>query len=263
MRVRYDRRPKNPKLTIVFVHGIAASYLSWQAALKSLSADKTMKDVRLVAIDLIGFGRSPKPSWYKYNYKNYNRSLHRTLKKLRIKTPIILAGHSMGCLISADYAIEYPKHIKSLVLASPPFLRPSDLAKIPDKFYQNTYRSLKDHTDNVVIGTLASSISKVSSFDRRALNTLAFKETMENIILNSQNWDKILSLKLPIHIIHGHLDPLVVGANLRKLSRDSKYITLTESIGGHDIKPPKLAKVLRAIKSSVKTALDENQNSTK
>lgn len=251
MRVRHDRGPKNPELTIIFIHGIASSYKVWQKAVSLLGSDPKLKNVRLVGIDLIGYGKNKKTKWFKYDYDNYSKSLRYTIKKLRIKTPIILAGHSMGCLISTDYAKKYPEQIKSLVLVSPPFLRPRDLCKVPDQFYIKSYTNLKNNTADPIILAIAGFISKFSSFDRRSFNTPAFQDCMQNIILSEENWEKILKTKLKTFIVHGHLDPLVFGANLRSLAKQNRHIELIQAFGPHDISGAKRPKVISAIKRAV------------
>ena len=105
MAVRFDAcRARKPELTIVFLHGIAASFTSWRPTVQELAKDRDLDKVRFIGLDLIGFGKSPRPEKFSYEYEDYRRVLTRTIKKLHIKTPIILAGHSMGCLIAMDYA---------------------------------------------------------------------------------------------------------------------------------------------------------------
>lgn len=258
MRVRYDRTVGRgrPELTVVFLHGIASSYTVWRHVIREVAGAKDMKGVRFVAVDLIGFGKSKKPDWFGYDYRQYEKAIKSTLRKLKVRTPIVLCGHSMGSLIAVDFATENPERIQSLVLVSPPFLRPGDLRRLPDEFYVKAYTDLKNHTGNVVVGTIASFISKVSSFDKKALDTEAFRKSMEEIVLNRENWGKILGLEKPVYMVHGRLDPLVLGANLRAVAKQNKHIVLTECVGGHDVSGVKCRKVARAIREAVRAALE-------
>ena len=248
MRVRYDHHPHKglpTQLNVVFLHGIASSYEAWSKVLPALVNDPDLKTVRFTAVDLIGFGRAEKPKWFSYDFKHYRRSLEYTLKKLKMRGPVLFAGHSMGCLIAADFAT-HDRHfnVPALFLVSPPFLRPADLRRLPDKFYISAYSKLKDHTDSAMIGTLASFVSRVTNFDKRTLNTLAFQRCMDNIILNPEAWAAIEEFSRPVHIIHGRMDPLVVTANLKYLEKHKKNVQLIESFGGHDISGAKLTKVI-------------------
>jgi mannonate dehydratase len=66
---------------------------------------------------------------------------------------------------------------------------------------------------------------------------------MDNIILNKENYGMAANLKVPMEVIHGRLDPLVIGANLRKLAERNAHFHLTETFGGHDIVGAKAKKV--------------------
>ena len=251
MRIRYDRKPQNPTATIIFIHGIAASYSTWNKTVSEISKDPDLKTVRLIGLDLIGFGKNRKTNCFCHDYENYAKSLSHTLKKLRIKTPIVLAGHSMGCLISADYVTRHQNSVKALVMVSPPFLRPQDIRKLPDKLYKKGFTKIKDHANNPFVTSFGKFISKISSLDSRSIKTQAFKECMENIILSDSSWQTATKLKIPTYIIHGRLDPVVSGSSLKNLATKNQNITLTKAIGTHDITGVKRRKVIAAIKHAI------------
>ena len=257
MRLRYEHKPSHhheTKLTVVFLHGIASSYAVWRQVLPALSRDPALASARLLALDLIGFGKSPKPNYFAYDYLSYRVALCHTLRKLHVRSPVLLVGHSMGCLISADFATHETQYvIPALLLVSPPVLRPADLSHLSDKFYISAYTKLRDHTDSPVIGTVASFVSRVSNFDKATLDTPAFQHSMSRIILNSENWHNFNSLKIPTRIIHGRMDPLVVTANLRFLAEHHANIELIETFGGHDISGAKLNKVVKNLRALILT----------
>lgn len=240
-----------PKLTIVFLHGIAASSSTWREVLPTFINDPDLCKVRFVTLDLIGFGKSEKPDWFDYDYASYRRTLTHTLRKLKIHTPIILCGHSMGCLIAADYAANGDRLIDHLILVSPPFIRANEIAGIKDQIYTKLYGELRNHTGEKVVGVVASFIDALTSFEKRSLNTLAFRRTMDNIILNSEIYSTAANLKVPMEVIHGRFDPLVITANLKKLAAHNKYFHLTESFGGHDIVGAKAKKVVKNSKDTM------------
>jgi pimeloyl-ACP methyl ester carboxylesterase len=251
MRVRYNRVVKNPTITIIFIHGIASSYSAWRETVSEIAKDPDFKTARLIGLDLIGFGKNKKTKCFCHDYENYEKSLRHTIKKLRIRTPIILAGHSMGCLISADYATKRPNNIHALVMVSPPFLKPKDMRSLPEEFYIKGFTKLKNNAEDPLVTTVGGFVSKMSSLESRSFKTTAFKECMENIVLNENNWRTISKLKIPTFIVHGRLDPLVSGANLSNLATKNKRITLTKSVGLHDIAGVKRRKVISAIKHAI------------
>ncbi|MCL1839467.1 alpha/beta hydrolase [Candidatus Saccharibacteria bacterium] len=252
MRIRYDRPVKNAGITIVFLHGIASSYAAWRKTVNEIAKNPDFASARLIGLDLIGFGKNKKTNCFCHDYENYEKSLSHTIKKLRIKTPLVLAGHSMGCLISADYTAKHPENIQALVMVSPPFLKPQDIRTMPDKFYRKSFTKMKDRPENLFITTISGFLSKISTLDSKSIPTLAFKECMENIILNEENWHTVSKLNIPTYIIHGRLDPLVSGSNLKNLAAKNEHIQLTKTaIGVHDITGIKRRRVISALQHAI------------
>ncbi len=254
LKTALEIKPKKPVLTVVFLHGIASESSTWKTTFKQLSKDKDLSRVRFIALDLLGFGKSLQPDWLDYNYADYDSALGLTLNKLHIRTPVILVGHSMGCLIAAHYAKNHSKRISEMVLISPPILLQDELAKLPDKFYQKSYSSLHKIAEDPAIKTLASFITKISSFRGQYLNSVAFERSMNHIILNPENYQTFVSLKTPSTIIHGHFDPLVYRPNLSSVAKDNKtYLKLYRVMGDHDLSKPKRDKLLTIIKKATQS----------
>ena len=250
MAVRYDfSRSLKPELTIIFLHGIAASFTGWRPTVKELAADKELSKVRFIGLDLIGFGKSERPSFFKYDYESYRKALKHTIKKLKIKTPIILAGHSMGCLIAVDFAEHTDYDIAELVLVSPPFMRQNESANIFDRLHNRAFKDIRNNTDAPIIEAIAKFVDAVSSFEKYQLNTPAFHYSMDRIILNPENWRRAMDIKLDCEVIHGRVDPLVIGGNLRAIEKRNSHFHLQETFGGHDIVGLKQKRVIQKIKA--------------
>lgn len=258
LKATYDRRVKNPQLTVVFLHGISATSETWRATLKQFSSNSDLAAVRLIALDLLGFGKSLRADWLDYDYLDYDQALDNTLKHLRIKTPVVLVGHSMGSLISADYATNsHPSvELARLILVSPPVLMAEELARLPDKAYTKTYSSLHQiATDVPAAEVLAHFVQRFSSFRSDYIRTSAFAKSMEQVILNRKNYQTYTKIHIPTTIIHGHFDPLVMRSNLKRAAKQNpRHITYISVIGQHDISIGKRAKILTEIKKVLKNA---------
>lgn len=252
MKVAKRRRVKHPRLTVVMLHGISATSDTWDTTLRQLAKNPDMNDIEFIALDLLGFGKSLQSDWLDYDYTDYNEALATTLRHLKIQTPIVLIGHSMGSLISANFANsgKSPVEIIGLILVSPPILLPEEIAKLPDKVYTKSYSSLyRLAKDQPAIGAIANFIQRFSNFDSKYLKTPAFARSMDNVILNQQNYQTFKKLKIPTLIIHGHFDPLVMYSNLKRVAdQNPTYVHLTSVIGHHDISAQKRMKILIELK---------------
>ncbi len=100
--------------TVVLLHGFLSSAAYWRKVSQIVSEKK-----QVIAIDLLGFGGSPKPFWNRYDYHSHIASINATLEHHNVKT-FTLVGHSMGALISLRYANQYPDRVTELILANMP-----------------------------------------------------------------------------------------------------------------------------------------------
>jgi pimeloyl-ACP methyl ester carboxylesterase len=93
---------------------------------------------RLLAVDLLGFGQSPKPGNCMYTLKDHVEAIETSLLELdddepqqkqnsrRLMTMMSsssssfhLVAHSMGCIIALALAAKHPTRVKSITLLAP------------------------------------------------------------------------------------------------------------------------------------------------
>jgi 2-hydroxy-6-oxo-6-(2'-aminophenyl)hexa-2,4-dienoate hydrolase len=101
--------------TIVLLHGGGAGadcVGNWRYALPLLA-----RDFRVLAMDMVGFGRSDKPDPAHYSYSQTQRNAHLAdfLVELGLQ-PAILVGNSMGGATALGVAMERPQLVRALVL---------------------------------------------------------------------------------------------------------------------------------------------------
>ena len=255
--VSHDRRVKNEVATIVFWHGIATTSRAWNKTIAKLSDDHVFDNVRIIAVDLLGFGKSPKPDWLDYTTNDYLRSLRRTLNKLHIKTPLILVGHSMGALLAVEYTTAYPGNIVALALTSPPFLQPTESKALFDRLYRKIYDKLLTATQIKQLDLTAKMFEKLTYLESNETKSKSFELSMRNVIIASDAFSKINKLSLPIYIFHGTLDLLVNSSNYRPLAKKSN-ITIQNSVTYHEVIGPMEKQLIKTLtelveKFSVKT----------
>lgn len=108
---------------LVFLPGIGATTRYWELVVAPL-ADR----YRLAFVDLLGFGRSPKP-WTTYSVDRHLAELARVITPLSAAGPVTLVGHSLGARLAVAYAARHPEQVQRLVLVSMPYFAGGDNAK--------------------------------------------------------------------------------------------------------------------------------------
>ena len=94
---------------VVFVHGFACDHTDWDAPVARL-----MPRHQTVAVDLRGHGASP-GSAADCSIERYGADVAEVMRALNLP-PAIIVGHSMGCRVAVEAALQAPSHAKALVL---------------------------------------------------------------------------------------------------------------------------------------------------
>lgn len=112
-RIRYIKSKDggNP-IAVLFIHGLGSAADRWMDLPEAISFY-----FDAYALDLIGFGKSDKPTSLSYNILEFVEFLREFIRKELIKYgEIILVGHSLGGYIACEFVIKYPTLVRKLVL---------------------------------------------------------------------------------------------------------------------------------------------------
>jgi pimeloyl-ACP methyl ester carboxylesterase len=107
---------ESPNTPLVLLHGLGAGVALWCLNLDAFAATRPV-----YAVDLLGFGRSTRPT-FSTDAMEAERQMVKSIEEWRKEMKLesfVLLGHSMGGFLAASYAISYPNHVKHLVLADP------------------------------------------------------------------------------------------------------------------------------------------------
>ena len=96
---------------LVLLPGVGGTTRYWESRIAPLARER-----RLILVDLLGFGKSPKP-WIRYTLDRHVAALRRVLGE---REPFTLVGHSFGAVAAVAYAALYPEQVEGLVLFSLP-----------------------------------------------------------------------------------------------------------------------------------------------
>jgi len=235
--VAYDSGDKN-KPTIVLLHGIAATSKTWLPLIKEIDADK----YRIIALDLLGFGKSPKPNNCDYSVNDHVDYIYKTLKKLKINKPYRIIGHSMGSIIAAQYCLRHQKDVKDVYLLSLPlYFTNSELHTNLTRTYTDMYLKAYDYISQNKKFTILHSrrLRKLLSIDDgievNEDNWNSFKLSLRNTIINQNTYDDVSKLKLPVTIFYGNLDEFVVTQNINKLADFNNVKIIKIKIVDHSV----------------------------
>lgn len=100
--------------TVVTLHGKNFCAATFESAIGAL----TRAGYRVIAPDQIGFCKSSKPAAYQYSFNQLAANTHALLQNLKIPRATII-GHSMGGMLAARYALNYPAEVERLVMVNP------------------------------------------------------------------------------------------------------------------------------------------------
>lgn len=198
--------------TLVFLPGVGGTTRYWASRIAPLATR-----YRLVLVDLLGFGRSPKP-WTTYTVERHVSELHRVLDG---RGSVTLVGHSFGAITALAYAARHHGRVNALVLFSLPHFGGEEHALAHFRARPTADRWVMT---NVVLASVACVVTR--RLMRRVLPRLAPhmpREVLEDYVLHtwrsatSTMWEGVyrhdlardaaaLPDTLPVLLLHGEHD---------------------------------------------------------
>ena len=245
---------------IVFVHGLGGSHLNWCLIGSQLAANR-----RVVALDLHGFGLTP-GGRYTSTVQRNTRLLDRFVREVT-GTPVILAGNSMGGLISILQTAAAPETVQGLVLIDPalPLPRRATDRQVGSQFLLYALPGLGElYVRTVMARTppqlavqrvvelcfadpsradpamLTASIALATErYSHRTRATdqaflAASRSLMRVVGLRRRYWEMMASVRVPVLLIGGEADRLVPVAAMRQAAdRKPRWETVILPGVGH------------------------------
>lgn len=104
---------------VIFLHGFLSSSSLWKEIVFPNLSKHSRQNCRLFAVDLLGFGRSPKPEDCLYTLRDHVEMIKKSVIVQFELSSFHLVAHSMGCVIALALAAEYSASVKSITLVAP------------------------------------------------------------------------------------------------------------------------------------------------
>lgn len=202
--------------TIVFLHGFTGSVSTWQEVAKYLQGK-----FRIIAIDLIGHGRSAIPEDFKrYRMEEQIADLEAVFEELGL-VHFTLVGYSMGGRIALAYTTEYAARVTSLILesASPGLrtekermARRSADQKLSERIIKDGIISFVNFWEEIPLFQSQEVLSverrRTIREERLGQQKLGLANSLLGIGTGSQAsyWTKLQSIEIPVLLLTGEID---------------------------------------------------------
>ncbi|XP_068664233.1 probable lysophospholipase BODYGUARD 4 [Aristolochia californica] len=106
---------------VIFLHGFMSSSSFWTETVFPNLSEESKLHYRFISLDLLGFGKSPKPRDCLYRLKDHLEMIEKSAIQPYQLDSFHLVAHSMGCIIALALAAKYPRSVKSITLIAPPY----------------------------------------------------------------------------------------------------------------------------------------------
>lgn len=205
--------------TVVFLHGWQSSAQVWVKILELLAPSK----VRLIALDLPGFGLSPmsKSAW---GVGDYAELVKNFAIKLQLGS-IVLVGHSFGGRVAIKLSAAEPKLIKKLVLV--------DAAGFRNEKIQTKLKILAAKTVKPLFALPILKRLKETAYRAIGAKDYAEAGALRQILVKTISEDLtdcMREITIPTLLVWGGKDtetPLPFGQIMNRLIPNSKLVVLS------------------------------------
>lgn len=257
LSIRYKRLVSPLKTTYIFIHGLADTGEMWKPTISQLP-----KNANYIVIDLLGHGSSRHPDdEHIYSAPKQAQSVMISCLKAGLAGPVVLVGHSFGSLVASEFAYGYKGVVQQLILVSPPIYRDESQDKksrfSQDSILRSVYRQLLKQPELIINGyNLIDKLKLVgfSSIKVNKSNYIGIANTLKSGIINQRAAQLLTKSTIPVTIIYGKFDPLLVPKNFESLKKVNPNIVVKPLPTGHAIRNATVKKILSLITTKQNSA---------
>jgi pimeloyl-ACP methyl ester carboxylesterase len=244
---------------VLLIHGLGASGRYWDRLSVAVNGR------RLVAPDLLGFGRSPAPPEASYDVACHMAALERF-----VEDDIVIVGHSTGGILAAALAAAHPASVRSLVLVAAPAY-PDEAAARAEigtlgslaRLTVGGHRSARLMCQTMcrlrplavaLAPLLVRDLPREVAADGARHSWPSYSRTLRNVVVEHRLGPDLTQVRAPITFVHGRSDqtapPAYVEALVAQLRATQQAVTLQMVEGDHHLpvrRPEVIAKVIQGL----------------
>jgi pimeloyl-ACP methyl ester carboxylesterase len=235
---------------VLLVHGIASSSVTYARVIPLLTPNH-----RVIAVDILGFGRSPAPADCEYTLEDHVESLAATIRSLKLREPFVLMGHSLGSLICSRYAAMRSTQavrggaVARLVLVGPPiYLSPGDIGdprvRAGVSAYLRAYNFIRANKDfTLANAAIISRLLPKGIFEITEVTWTPFIKSLEHCIESQTVISDLASVRVPVDVVYGALDAFIVPGSMAVIER-MRHVTMHRVEANDHLIRKRMARVL-------------------
>ena len=254
------RMSGNGDVPVLLLHGLLGSSRFWSAEYNHLG-----DNCRVLAVDLLGFGRSPRPE-HGYDLDHHVDALLSTLDQLGVDTAVVIGAHSLGAVLAVALAARTPERVAGIVMFGPAIYPSPAQARTSIKAsgamsrlvaldtplaatlcaWTCTHRSWAARLARIMRPELPAEVAR----DSVQHSWASYSGTMRNVIIDSNSAELVSDAihamtsieptgavrpKTFMRIILGNSDPVSHRPTLERLAMASSRLVVETWHGGHDL----------------------------
>lgn len=232
----YVRKIVGSGKPLVLLHGMFADGSQWEKIAQLLR-----KDYRVIVVDLLGHGRSPRPPQATYSDHEHVAALRDTLKSVKAVKDATIVGYSMGGAVALAYSSTYPDSVQQLYLISTPFyLQPEQMlpnkyagsilfTKISTGLFSSLERSMeKGHGVEKIVsfGNSSKKFHSMIGANDNMLEATIIRKNLNQLVSQFNFVGHLKRLKVPVTFYVGRNDNFVAGPQLEALKQYCSFIVI-------------------------------------
>lgn len=231
---------------VLLLHGLGGSNAYWGAAYDTLAGTG-----RLIVPDLLGFGRSPRPS-SGYTAGDHVAALTSLLEELGVTGPIVVGAHSFGCLVALALAEQRPDLVAGVVGFGPPIYLDEVTARgrvaglgwlehqlaSDGRWAEITCRWVCKHRGAAAVVASLVRPGLPADIRRDAVqhSWASYSQSFRQVLASSEATRWLADIHVPVELVAGADDPVTDLPYLRQLADQLPNVTLTIRDGAdHDL----------------------------